>query len=48
MDIPALGLKKPLPLKQEVEIAIPAGPAREIPFACGMNMLKGTVIVGAK
>jgi len=48
IDVPSLGLKKPLPLKQEVEIAIPAGPAREIPFACGMNMLKGKVVVGSK
>lgn len=46
--VPELGIKKPLPLKQDTEIIIPAGPPREISFACGMNMLKGAIVVALK
>ena len=46
--VPSLGIRKALPLNQVTEVALPAGPAREIPFVCGMNMLKGTVVMGSK
>ena len=43
--IPSLGVRKPLPLNRPVVVRIPAQAAGEIAFACGMNMLKGTVVV---
>lgn len=42
---PQLGIEKKLPLNEPVDVTIPAGKARTLSFACGMNMLKGKVIV---
>jgi RND family efflux transporter MFP subunit len=43
--IPALGVRRALPLNQPVTIDLPPGPAREIAFSCGLNMVKGTIVV---
>jgi hypothetical protein len=45
VDVPSLKVRKALPLNQTVSISIPAGSARTVAFVCGMNMLKGTVVV---
>jgi len=42
---PELGIRKPLPLNQAVEIALPASAKREIPYVCGENMVSGKVVV---
>ena len=42
--IPELKIKKPLPLKEPVSIVFTPEKS-EIGFACGMNMLKGKVVV---
>jgi membrane fusion protein, copper/silver efflux system len=42
---PELGLNKPLPLKQAVDIEIPADKARTLTFQCGMGMFKSKVVV---
>jgi len=42
---PEQGIRKPLPLNQAVEIALPPSPKREIPYVCGENMVSGKVIV---
>lgn len=42
---PAQGIRKPLPLNEAVEIALPASPKGEIAYVCGMNMLSGKVVV---
>jgi cobalt-zinc-cadmium efflux system membrane fusion protein len=42
---PSLNIKRALPLNQPVEIEFTAGRAGEIAFACGMDMLRGTVVV---
>ena len=43
--IPALKVRKPLPLGKAVVVTLPPQPAGEIAFACGMSMLRGTVVV---
>jgi RND family efflux transporter MFP subunit len=43
--IPSLDLKKDLPLNAVVAITLPARAKGEIAFVCGMNMLRGTVVV---
>ncbi len=43
--VPSLRVKKELPLNQPVTIEFTPGQAGEIAFACGMNMLHGTLIV---
>ena len=43
--IPSLDLRKPLPLNRPVVVSLPPQAAGEIAFACGMNMLKGVVVV---
>jgi plastocyanin domain-containing protein len=45
--IPALGLRRELPQGQEVAIDLPAMAAGEYAFTCGMNMLRGSVVVEA-
>ena len=45
---PALGIKKELPENQLVVIELPALKAGEYEFKCGMNMIKGTVVVKPK
>jgi hypothetical protein len=42
---PSLSIKRALPLNQPVEIEFTPARTGEIAFACGMNMLRGTVIV---
>ena len=42
---PDQGIRKPLPLNEAVEIALPASPKGEMHYACGMDMLKGIVVV---
>ena len=40
---PSLKLRKPLPLKQPVDVRF-TPTAAETAFACGMDMLKGTIV----
>jgi plastocyanin domain-containing protein len=44
VSVPSLKVKKPLPLNEPVTIAL-TPEKDEITFACGMNMLKGKVVV---
>jgi RND family efflux transporter MFP subunit len=39
------GIRRELPLNQPVTIEVNAGAGGEIAFACGMNMLKGAIVV---
>lgn len=43
--IPAQNIERDLPLNQPVEVSITASQAGSIAFACGMDMMKGTIIV---
>ena len=40
-----LDLKRELPLNKEVRIELPARPAGTLNYACGMDMIKGSLIV---
>jgi hypothetical protein len=42
---PSLNIRRTLPLKEPVEIAFTPANSGEIAFACGMNMLRGTILV---
>ncbi len=42
---PSLNIKRALPLNEPVEIEFTPAKSGEIAFACGMNMLKGLVVV---
>jgi plastocyanin domain-containing protein len=42
---PSLGIKRALPLNEAVVIELTPPKTGEIGFACGMNMLKGMVVV---
>ena len=42
---PSLNIKRALPLNQPVEISFTPAKSGEIAFACGMNMLKGVIVV---
>jgi hypothetical protein len=42
---PELGLNKPLPLNQTVDIEIPADKERTLTFQCGMGMYKSKIVV---
>ena len=42
---PELGLRKQLPPGQTVVVSLPALPAGELRFACGMGMFRGAVVV---
>jgi plastocyanin domain-containing protein len=42
---PSLDIKRALPLNQRVQIEFTPAQAGDIAFACGMNMLRGTVVV---
>lgn len=44
----ALGIRRELPLNQPVIIDLPALQPGETEFRCGMNMLKGTLVVEPK
>lgn len=43
--IPALGIDRKLPLNERVEVTVTPADKGEIAFACGMDMLKGTIVV---
>ena len=43
--IEAVKARKELPLNQAVTIRLPASPKGTVTFVCGMNMLRGTVVV---
>jgi plastocyanin domain-containing protein len=45
---PAFGIRKELPQGQLVIIEFPALKAGEYEFKCGMNMIKGTIVVKPK
>jgi plastocyanin domain-containing protein len=40
-----LDLKRDLPLNEEVRIELPARPAGTLNYACGMDMIKGSLVV---
>jgi Cu+-exporting ATPase len=42
---PSLNIKRELPLNTPVTVEFIPGKTGEIAFACGMNMLHGTVVV---
>ena len=42
---PSLGISRELPVGKEVVIDVPAQAAGEVPFRCGMNMVKGSLVV---
>jgi plastocyanin domain-containing protein len=42
---PSLNIKRALPLNEAVDIEFTTSKSAEIAFACGMNMLQGTVVV---
>jgi plastocyanin domain-containing protein len=42
---PSLGITRELPVGQPVLIDIPAQSSGEVPFRCGMNMVKGVLVV---
>ncbi|MDO9019018.1 MAG: cupredoxin domain-containing protein [Myxococcales bacterium] len=44
---PTLSLRRELPTGQPVLIDLPALPPGETPFQCGMNMVRGVVVVRA-
>ena len=44
---PTLGITRELPVNQPVAIDIPAQQSGEVPFRCGMNMVKGLLVVKA-
>jgi membrane fusion protein, heavy metal efflux system len=43
--VASLNIRRPLPINQPVAIEFPPGPPGEIGFACGMHMLRGTILV---
>ena len=43
--IPDLNVRKKIAANQTVTIDVPAQKARTLTFACGMDMMKGTVVV---
>lgn len=46
VEIPDLEIRRPLPLDERVTIRLPAQAPGELSFSCGMDMLKGVIIVG--
>ncbi len=42
---PEQRIRKPLPLDQAVQIALPASPKGEIQYRCGMDMISGKIVV---
>jgi plastocyanin domain-containing protein len=44
----SLGIRRELPTDVPVVIEIPAQSPGEIPFACGMNMVRGVLVVEAR
>lgn len=45
---PTLDIRRELPPEQPVIIELPALPAGEVPFHCGMGMVHGKVVVEAR
>ena len=43
--VPSMNARKALPLNERVSIRLPPSKAGTLAFACGMNMLKGTVVI---
>jgi plastocyanin domain-containing protein len=43
--VPAMAIDRKLPLNEKVEITLTPQARGEIAFACGMDMLKGTIVV---
>ncbi len=43
--MPAMNIEKKLPLNEKVEITVTPTEKGTIAFACGMDMLKGTIVV---
>lgn len=43
LSVPSLGVRRPLPLNEPVEIAVT--PTADVRFSCGMDMLRGQVVV---
>jgi RND family efflux transporter MFP subunit len=43
--LPALNIKRPLPLNQAVDVEFTPAKTGDIEFACGMSMLKGTIVI---
>lgn len=48
MVFPTLGLRKELPPDVPVVVDLGTPAAGEIPFQCGMNMIRGVVVVTPK
>jgi plastocyanin domain-containing protein len=42
---PTLGIRSALPLGEPVTVTIEPQPAGDLTFVCGMNMLRGTLVV---
>lgn len=42
---PELGLKKPLPLNQPVDVQVPAKESRTLAFQCGMGMYRSQLVI---
>jgi RND family efflux transporter MFP subunit len=45
VTLPAMKIKRPLPLNQPVDVEFTPEKTGDIEFACGMNMLKGTIVI---
>jgi hypothetical protein len=43
--LPSLNIKRALPLNKPVDIDFTPAKSGELAFACGMNMLRGTIVV---
>lgn len=43
--VPSLNIKRALPLNEPVAIEFTPANTGDVAFACGMNMLKGVVII---
>jgi cobalt-zinc-cadmium efflux system membrane fusion protein len=43
--IPALGIKRSLPLNKAVTVRLPAREPGELTFSCGLDMLRGVIVV---
>lgn len=43
--LPELNMRKKIAANETVTFELPAQPARALTFACGMNMLKGSIVV---
>lgn len=45
---PTLGIRKTLPTNEPVVIDLPVLEPGEVPFHCGMKMVKGAILVSAE